>query len=365
MTDTFPTIPDPNARQFSTSIFSSNLRDLILSTNSRREINPTPIKVLDAPELQDDFYLNLIDWGPNGCVAVGLGTCIYIWNSRTSIVTKLADLLNHKITSVSWNKLIPLLAVGVDDGRTLLYDVRQEGLIRTWDTHAGRVSALDWTHNVLTTGGRDHTIYHHDVRSPEPSFRTLTGHGAEVCGIKWSPDSSKLATGGNDNRLMIWNVTDSTPLYDFKHHTAAVKAIAWNPSRRGILVSGGGTADKTIKFWNTLNGKLLRSYNTGSQICNLSWLKRTGELVSTHGYADGAAKLCNQVFVWKPEQMRKLATLSGHTSRVLYMSVSPDERTIVTGAGDETLRFWDISSPEDEVAPEAPPSFESRSDQIR
>ena len=38
--------------------------------------------------------------------------------------------------------------------------------------------------------------------------------------------------------------------------------------------------------------------------------------------------------------MTKVATLTGHTYRVLYLAMSPDGMTIVTGAGDETLRFW-------------------------
>ena len=38
--------------------------------------------------------------------------------------------------------------------------------------------------------------------------------------------------------------------------------------------------------------------------------------------------------------MTKVATLTGHTYRVLYRAMSPDGMTIVTGAGDETLRFW-------------------------
>jgi len=40
--------------------------------------------------------------------------------------------------------------------------------------------------------------------------------------------------------------------------------------------------------------------------------------------------------------MHKVATLTGHTYRVLYLAVSPDGSTIVTGAGDETLRFWQV-----------------------
>ena len=35
-----------------------------------------------------------------------------------------------------------------------------------------------------------------------------------------------------------------------------------------------------------------------------------------------------------------VASLTGHTHRVLYLAMSPDGETIVTGAGDETLRFW-------------------------
>lgn len=38
--------------------------------------------------------------------------------------------------------------------------------------------------------------------------------------------------------------------------------------------------------------------------------------------------------------MTQIATLTGHTFRVLYLAMSPDGQTIVTGAGDETLRFW-------------------------
>ena len=37
--------------------------------------------------------------------------------------------------------------------------------------------------------------------------------------------------------------------------------------------------------------------------------------------------------------MKKVATLTGHTYRVLYLAASPDGTKIVTGAGDETLRF--------------------------
>lgn len=72
------------------------------------------------------------------------------------------------------------------------------------------------------------------------------------------------------------------------------------------------------------------------QVCNIAWSKNANEIVSTHGYSQ------NQIVVWRYPSMAKLATLTGHTYRVLYLATSPDGQTIVTGAGDETLRFWSV-----------------------
>ena len=44
------------------------------------------------------------------------------------------------------------------------------------------------------------------------------------------------------------------PVHKFLDHKAAVKAVAWSPHQHGLLVSGGGTADRTIKFRNTYSG---------------------------------------------------------------------------------------------------------------
>jgi cell division cycle 20-like protein 1 (cofactor of APC complex) len=50
-----------------------------LKTRRDVDISNTPTKILDAPELQDDFYLNLVDWSNQNMVGVGLGSCVYLW----------------------------------------------------------------------------------------------------------------------------------------------------------------------------------------------------------------------------------------------------------------------------------------------
>ena len=80
------------------------------------------------------------------------------------------------------------------------------------------------------------------------------------------PPHRELASGGNDNTLFIWSPTAQQPLLRFTEHLAAVKAIAWSPHQHGLLCSGGGTADRCIRFWNTSTGQPLSCVDTGSQV---------------------------------------------------------------------------------------------------
>ncbi|BDD63557.1 hypothetical protein MAP00_008432 [Monascus purpureus] len=301
-----------------------------------RYVNKVPYKVLDAPDLQDDFYLNLVDWGGSNVLGVGLGNSVYIWNSQTGRVTKLCELRDDTVTSVSWIQRGTHLSIGTGKGLVQIWDAERCHRLRTMIGHTNRVGALAWNDHILTSGSRDRLIFHRDVRSPDQYLRRLSGHKQEVCGLRWNTEDGQLASGGNDNKLMVWDKLSETPLYRFSDHTAAVKAIAWSPHQHHLLASGGGTADRTIKFWNTSTGSMIKEVDTGSQVCNLAWSKNSDEIISTHGYSQ------NQIVVWKYPRMEQIVSLTGHTFRVLYLAMSPDGQTVVTGAGDETLRFWKI-----------------------
>lgn len=306
-----------------------------------RKISKIPFKILDAPSLQDDFYLNLVDWSSTNILSVGLGDCVYLWSACTSQVTRLCDFPsgNNAVTSVSWSERGNYVAVGNQSGIVQIWDATTLKCIRQLEGHKARVGCLAWNSDSLCSGSRDRNILQRDIRSPAifPD-RRLVSHKQEVCGLKWSPDNHLLASGGNDNRIYIWNVNSNQPIQAYTEHTAAVKAIAWSPHHHGLLASGGGTADRCIRFWNTLTGQPMQSIDTGSQVCNLAWSKHAHELVSTHGYSQ------HQILVWKYPSLAQVAKLTGHTYRVLYLAMSPDGESIVTGAGDETLRFWNVFS---------------------
>ncbi|RXG70855.1 WD repeat-containing protein fzy-1 [Armadillidium vulgare] len=319
---------------YSLSPVSAKSEKLLRSPRkAARKISKIPFKVLDAPELQDDFYLNLVDWSSQNVLSVGLGTCVYLWSAYTSQVTRLCDLSpdGDSVTSVSWSERGNHVAVGTHKGLVQVWDVTSSKRVCVLDGHSARVGALAWNADVLSSGSRDRHILQRDVRTPciVPD-RTLIGHRQEVCGLKWSPDSQYLASGGNDNKLFVWNLHSTTPVQTYTEHSAAVKAIAWSPHHHGLLASGGGTADRNIRFWNTLTGQPMQSVDTGSQVCNLAWSKHASEL--------------NQILVWRYPSLAQVAKLTGHSYRVLYLAMSPDGEAIVTGAGDETLRFWNVFS---------------------
>jgi cell division cycle 20-like protein 1 (cofactor of APC complex) len=350
--DTVQSFSDPNAIVDSFSLspvrMSSNYRLMSMPQKRKRKIAKVPFKVLDAPALADDFYLNLVDWSAKNVLAVGLGSCVYLWSACTSKVTKLCDLSeggdlgtnqeSAAVTSVAWTQRGAHLAVGVNNGEVQLFDTEKNEKVRTMEGHSARIGALSWSGPILASGSRDRLIYLHDMRAPSHVTARLASHKQEVCGLKWSFDEpAHLASGGNDNKLLVWDIRNHRQeAHRFAEHTAAVKAIAWSPHQHGLLASGGGTADRCIRFWNALSGSPLNAIDTGSQVCNLAWSQNCNELVSTHGYS------LNQIALWKYPTMQKVATLTGHTYRVLYLAMSPDGSTIVTGAGDETLRFWQV-----------------------
>jgi cell division cycle 20-like protein 1, cofactor of APC complex len=209
------------------------------------------------------------------------------------------------------------------------------------EASSDRVGSLAWSSSLLSSGSRDSTIFHHDIRAPEEYVGRITGHKSEVCGLQWSHDNSKLASGGDDNRLFVSDPHYAKPILKYKEHIAAVKAIAWSPHQHGLLASGGGIQDSSIRFWDTARNTQLSSMNTGSQVCNLVWSESVNELVSTHGYSQ------NQINVWEYPTMEKVAILTGHDDRVLYLAISPDGQNIATGAGgaDESIRFWNLFPP--------------------
>lgn len=332
------------------SQYNRPLKPAAAAASERRKISTTPERVLDAPGLVDDYYLNLLDWSASNQVAIGLDQAVYIWNANTGAVSSLMETSEDTyVSSLRWSRDGSYLSVGVGDGGVQIWDIATASKLRSMQGHTARVGVMSWDRHILSSGSRDGAIHNHDVRIREHKVSEFLEHRAEVCGLDWRADGSQLASGGNDNVVCIWDARSAVPKFCKTNHTAAVKALSWCPWQVNLLCTGGGSADRKIHWWNTTNGARVQSVDTGSQVTSLRWSQAHKEVVSTHGWPD------NQLSVWSygSTKIQKQIDIPAHESRVLHSSLSPDGQTLATAAADENLKFFKIWAREKKPQPAA------------
>lgn len=323
---------------------SSSSRKTTVSTVSsptksvRRNLPNAPERVLDAPNLLDDFYLNILDWGSNDILSIALSNSVFLWIGKNQTATCLTNYPESVYVS-SLQFQDNLLAIGDCTGKLDFWDVTVDKLVKSIKIENDvRLPSICWNSSKrlsLAVGSRSGKIHHLDIRTPR-RISVTNIHTQEVCGLKWSPDGETLASGGNDNIVKVWDAKNSLTKHTFTAHTAAVKALAWCPWKTNLLASGGGSSDRRLCFWNTFDGSLSHSLDTGSQICCMLFSDYYHELVTSHGFAE------NQLMVWKLPQYKMVGSINAHHSRVLQLTMSPDGTTVASAAGDENLKFWKL-----------------------
>ncbi|CAG8627681.1 11247_t:CDS:2, partial [Paraglomus brasilianum] len=301
----------------------------------KRRIISAPERILDAPGMQDDYYLNLLDWSVRNMVAIALDKSVYVWDAETGDVSSMASVRDDEyISGLAWSQDGEYLAIGTSYGDTQIWDIEKGSKVRSMFGHSARVGVLSWNKYILSSGCRDGSIWHHDIRIAEHKAAELLNHTSEVCGLKWRNDGALLASGGNDNRINVWDARSNLPKWTKNNHRAAVKAVAWCPWHANILATGGGSHDRNIHFWNTTQVARIRSIDTGSQVTSIIWSREYKEVLSTHGFPD------NHITIWSYPDLKKIVDIRAHETRVLHSAISPDGQMVATAASDENLKFW-------------------------
>ncbi|XP_040931864.1 cell division cycle 20.2, cofactor of APC complex-like [Gossypium hirsutum] len=140
----------------------------------RRHIPQSSERTLDALDLMDDFYLNLLDWGSSNVLVITLGNTFYFWDASDSSTSELVtiDDDNGPVTSMSWALDGRHIAIGLNKSEVQLRDSASNRQLCT--------------------------------------LRAYKGHRQEVCGLKWSASRQQLASGGNDILVHIWDMSKAS-----------------------------------------------------------------------------------------------------------------------------------------------------------
>ena len=114
-----------------------------LSAQLRRRILTSPERVLDAPSIVDDYYLNVLDWSCNNQVAIGLDRSVYVWSADSGTVSSLLETpTDTYISSLKWSNDGAYVSVGLSSGEVQIWDVEDQTKVRSMMGHESRVSAM-------------------------------------------------------------------------------------------------------------------------------------------------------------------------------------------------------------------------------
>jgi serine/threonine protein kinase len=166
---------------------------------------------------------------------------------------------------------------------------------------------------------------------------TLTGHTRWVNSITFSPNGTLLASGGQDNVVICWDVTGGRARHVLRGHSGpmlgtlgAVFSVSFAP--HGNTVASGGN-DDTIRLWDANTGRLFRTLvNQGGNVNAVAF--------SPNDQLLAAGSQSGQVELWNPGRERLLLFLTGHLLSVVALQFSPDGETLASGSEDGTTILW-------------------------
>jgi WD40 repeat protein len=154
------------------------------------------------------------------------------------------------------------------------------------------------------------------------------GHGVAI-----SRDGSRLAQGGTECKVRVWDAKSGDLIMEGEGHLKVVGQVAFHPNGK-LLASPGGEGE--IRIWDIEKKSVVRSLRG-----HRTWV--WGVAFSPDGRRLVSESKDTSARVWNPETGESLLTLIGHSSEVWNAAIANDE-TVVTGSPDATARVWNTSN---------------------
>ena len=172
-----------------------------------------------------------------------------------------------------------------------------------------------------------------NVKKCEPQLYFSTGHTACVLAMAYSPDGRYVASGGQDNTIIIWDLYSRKELRKLIGHTSFVNYISYSPD--GKFLASGST-DGTIRIWNVETGDGLQCLKTESRIIYVNYLKNSEFIIS-------AAFQESSFLLWDLKSGKKIKELKIDNFEFASADFSPIKKEIAV-TDEQNVYVYDLET---------------------
>jgi WD40 repeat protein len=308
--------------------------------------------------------ITALNWSPDGTM-VASGSAdrtVQVWRAADGALLYTLSGYDRPVTSVVWatDRTNIIASAGMSDGTVQVWDALRDHRDRIFHGD-GRVLALSWKEKSpwIVSGGTAREIYTWNASSGRRGAH-YTGHKGEVRTVVWLPDmpgsatpgsvtfGSKIASGGADHTVQIWNAATGEHFLTYNGHTAGVNGLAllrYDPN--GPVTSiVSASDDRTARVWSPVPG----TQTENTQIIyrgHQGKVNAVAALPRTNAFGSRVATASDDqtVQVWIMNGYLTTTIYKEHHAPVKALAASPVDNRIVSGDAAGLIHLWTISDP--------------------
>ena len=161
----------------------------------------------------------------------------------------------------------------------------------------------------------------------------LSGHKAFVIRLAFFPDGKRLASGGRDGLVIVWDLLTGKEVFRVDHG-GAVGSLAVSPDGC-VLASGGVTKERSVKLWDAKSGQSKGALHIDAGNCLALVFSPDARRLATE-YQQSHIRL------WDMATLKPTLTLAAQPHARSDLAFSPDGKVLASACGNGLIELWDV-----------------------